>query len=65
MAAICALESRSLEFMREKLAKRKLEERIQELTSQMLTVSLTKAMSKWSSHICSGWRERPRYAAVS
>lgn len=39
MAAICALESRSLEFMREKLAKRKLEERIQELTSQMLTAS--------------------------
>jgi kinesin family protein 3/17 len=37
MAAIRALEARSLEFMREKEEKRKLEERIASLTSQMLT----------------------------
>eukprot|EP01029_Cantina_marsupialis_P005141 TRINITY_DN154_c0_g1_i1.p1 TRINITY_DN154_c0_g1~~TRINITY_DN154_c0_g1_i1.p1 ORF type:complete len:894 (+),score=172.22 TRINITY_DN154_c0_g1_i1:98-2779(+) len=36
MAAIRALEARSREFMREKEEKRKLEERIQLLTSQML-----------------------------
>ena len=36
MAAIRALEARSLEFMKEKQEKRKLEERIASLTSQML-----------------------------
>lgn len=36
MAAIRALEARSLEMMREKAEKRKLEERIHSLTSQML-----------------------------
>ena len=37
MTAIRALEERSQEFMREKEEKRKLEKRIQQLTSQMLT----------------------------
>ena len=39
MAALCALEARSVEFMREKEEKRELEERICELTSQMIVDS--------------------------